>query len=308
MGAEGISVNGLSGGVGLTNRDGPCHNKGAGGLEDNGSKGWFGYKGKTQRVEPRRGWSDRCIPDQGQGQLVELNKYQTDGRSMVLEEISNGLNWTEDNSKLKHALDGWEAIRISTGANYLSKGAIGGSSSMTEQVETGAATTIIAAGQSKERVTGSTKEVINSEGFDLALVPLECNQIEPLATVEPRSEGSRQFDDEEWFLERGDVSESSEWAKRKLKGFGKFLGISYEGMEDEAVRLFARIEQRWKVRGCYREGRSRQVSKSKGMRELKNLEWSVADGRKEGRGRSWSRGLKEDRWSGSHLETVSNED
>ena len=36
---------------------------------------------------------------------------------------------------------------------------------------------------------------------------------------------------------------SSAWARRKLKGLRKFLVISYEDMEDEAARLFARIEE-----------------------------------------------------------------
>ncbi|GFZ11267.1 hypothetical protein Acr_22g0006650 [Actinidia rufa] len=81
--------------------------------------------------------------------------------------------------------------------------------------------------------------------------------------------------------------------ERKLKGFGKFLGISYGGMEDEAIRLFARIEQQWRERACTRGGRNREVCTSKGLRELKNLEWSVFEGRRKGRGRSWPRGVKE---------------
>ena len=44
------------------------------------------------------------------------------------------------------------------------------------------------------------------------------------------------------------------------------------------------------------------------VRELKNLEWSVSDRRRKGRGRSWPRGNKEDSLICSHIDFVLNED
>ena len=105
-------------------------------------------------------------------------------------------------------------------------------------------------------------------------------------------------------MERGTELGSSAWARRMLKGFGKFLGISYGGMEDETSRLFAKIEEQWSNRVNSRGGRSRSVGRRKGKRELKNLEWTVADGSRKGRDHSWSKGAKEDRLIRSKTDIV----
>ena len=151
-------------------------------------------------------------------------------------------------------------------------------------------------------------KVVNREGVDLAIVPLECNQIVPIALVGPGDEEIRQDARGDWLSDRGVDLVSSTLARRKLKGFGKFLGISYGGMEDEAARLFARIEQQWRVCVHSRGGRSKDACRSKGKRELKNLEWSMSDGRRKGWGRNWPRGIKEDSLICSHIDFVSNED
>ncbi|GFZ00894.1 hypothetical protein Acr_14g0005290 [Actinidia rufa] len=57
-------------------------------------------------------------------------------------------------------------------------------------------------------------------------------------------------------------------------------GISY-GMVEEEARLFARIEEQWSTRARTTRGRGREVARNRGKRELKNFEWSVAEGRKE---------------------------
>ncbi|GFS36239.1 hypothetical protein Acr_00g0044890 [Actinidia rufa] len=118
-------------------------------------------------------------------------------------------------------------------------------------------------------------------------------RVDPISSSGPGVEMIGQEDGGDWLSVKGMEMVSSKWARRKLKGFRKFLGISYGGMEDEAARLFARIEELWSNRVSSREGRSRGVGRSKGKRELKNLEWSVSDGSKRGRGRSWSRGLND---------------
>ncbi|GFY92729.1 hypothetical protein Acr_08g0011250 [Actinidia rufa] len=108
--------------------------------------------------------------------------------------------------------------------------------------------------------------------FDIESV--ECYQIDPISSARPRVKMIGQDDGGDWLSVKGTEIVSSEWARRKLKGFRKFLGISYGGMEDEAARLFARIEEQWSNRVSPRGGRSRGVGRSKGKKELKNLEWS----------------------------------
>ncbi|GFS31727.1 hypothetical protein Acr_00g0018900 [Actinidia rufa] len=128
----------------------------------------------------------------------------------------------------------------------------------------------------------------NREGEELAIVPSE--QIEPIVSVGPGVEEIRSEDDGDWLSERGVEVVRLAWATRKLKGFGKFLEISYSGMEEEATRLFARIEEQWSTQARTTRGWGREVTRNRGKRELKNLEWQVAEGRRKGRGRSWPRG------------------
>ena len=75
------------------------------------------------------------------------------------------------------------------------------------------------------------------------MVPLEYNQIEPIAAIGPGDERTRLDVEGDWLSDGSKDLVCSTWARKKLKGFGKFLGISYGGMEDDAARLFAKIEQ-----------------------------------------------------------------
>ena len=155
-------------------------------------------------------------------------------------------------------------------------------------------------------MTGIQEKII------LDMVVADSQQIAPLAWVDvghPGHEDPRQGEGGDWLSDGGMDFVRSAWASRKLKGFGKFLGISYGGLEDEAARLFARIEEQWSARAQSRGGRRREAGRSKGKRELKNLEWSVSDGRLSGRRCRWSKGLKEDNLVCCSLsDFVSNED
>ncbi|GFZ13080.1 GATA transcription factor 15 [Actinidia rufa] len=89
-------------------------------------------------------------------------------------------------------------------------------------------------GQGHESLPAMHTEEINWERDNLAIVSLDYNQIEPIVSASPGDEG-----------------------------FNKFLGISYGGLEDEAARLFARIEEQWKDRASTRGRRSREMGGEK---------------------------------------------
>ncbi|GFY83470.1 sorting nexin 2A [Actinidia rufa] len=192
-----------------------------------------------------------CAKDGG-SDVLTCGKAHSDGVFEALQENAKGLNCIEGSKNLKQALAGWEVRGTSREAGYSSSGTVGGISSMKVQEEEDMAELIKDLGQSKERPTEMFPELVNREGVHLAMVPLECNQIEPLASVGPGDGGIRHIDEGNWFSERDEDSASLVWARRKLKGF----------------------EQQWKERGHSR-GCNREASKSKGKRELKNLEWSI---------------------------------
>lgn len=83
----------------------------------------------------------------------------------------------------------------------------------------------------------------------------------------------------------------SEWVVNKLGDFGPFLGLSYEGFEDEILGLFTRVVlSRDKGRSG---GDSNLVLCKRLENELKKLECKVNYDRKEGR--SSARGLGKER-------------
>ena len=72
--------------------------------------------------------------------------------------------------------------------------------------------------QEHETLSEMLSENDNWEGVDLAIVPLEHIQIEPIDLVEPRKEECRPDGEGDWLSDRGSDSVCSVWAKRKLKG------------------------------------------------------------------------------------------
>ncbi|KAG5540961.1 hypothetical protein RHGRI_020999 [Rhododendron griersonianum] len=68
-------------------------------------------------------------------------------------------------------------------------------------------------------------------------------------------------------------AEVSKWVLKRINGFSKFLGVSLDGFEDRAMKLFADIEEKW--RNEVGQNVNRGGSKaSKGARELKS--WNVS--------------------------------
>ncbi|GFY81083.1 hypothetical protein Acr_01g0008920 [Actinidia rufa] len=193
------------------------------------------------------------------------------------EENTNRLNFIEGLINLKNALVSREVGDMRWETEFSRSGRESGAtwmSSREAQMGEGLLESVEVFCQRQEWATKMQSEAVNSEGVDLSIVPLECNQIDLLASAKPGDVCIRQIAEDEWFLDRGEDSVSSVWARRKLKGFDKFWGISYGGMEDEAMRLFERIEQQWRERVCLRGEWGREDCRSKGKRELKNLEWS----------------------------------
>lgn len=76
-------------------------------------------------------------------------------------------------------------------------------------------------------------------------------------------------------------AEVSKWVLKRINGFSKFLGVSYDGFEDRTMQLFTEIEEKWRKGAESEEKKSRNKS-NRGVRELKSLKCSVNyEGRKK---------------------------
>ncbi|GFY91210.1 hypothetical protein Acr_07g0014060 [Actinidia rufa] len=188
---------------------------------------------------------------------IEASEGASDPRSF------NGFNRIKGHNALKHTLAGLECGDICSEANRSSSGMDGGTSQKSwrnEQVEEDFEESLVELGQGHESLFEMHTEDVNQEE-DLAIVSLEYNQIEPIASASPGDEDTRQDEGGDCLSDGGVVLVSLAWAKRKLKGFGKFLGISYGGMEDEVARLFVRIEE-GKEQGCRQKQRQERAKES----------------------------------------------
>ncbi|KAG5528718.1 hypothetical protein RHGRI_029397 [Rhododendron griersonianum] len=75
--------------------------------------------------------------------------------------------------------------------------------------------------------------------------------------------------------------EVSNWVLKRISGFSKFLGVSYDGFEDRTMRLFLDIEEKWR-KGAVKVTKKGGSKVNSGARELKRLECSINyDGRKK---------------------------
>lgn len=92
--------------------------------------------------------------------------------------------------------------------------------------------------------------------------PLMCT---PLAMVRPEEVGDFEALP---YLEMPE--EISLWAKRRVKGFGKFLGVTCSGFEDWILHLLMDIEKN-KRSAEANNSRKGKNSRQKGKRELKQL-------------------------------------
>lgn len=71
------------------------------------------------------------------------------------------------------------------------------------------------------------------------------------------------------------------WVMKRINGFSKFLGVSYDGFEDRTMQLFKGIEDRWRKDSVTKAKKGGSKAK-KGARELKRLQCSVNyEGRKK---------------------------
>lgn len=90
----------------------------------------------------------------------------------------------------------------------------------------------------------------------------------------------------EWNVEDKLVSgmsqeDVSKWVLKRISGFSKFLGVSFDGFEDRTMQLFSDIEKKWRT-GAVKETKKGGSKTSTGSRELKRLQCSINyDGRKE---------------------------
>jgi len=69
----------------------------------------------------------------------------------------------------------------------------------------------------------------------------------------------------------------SKWVRKKIGNFYKFFGLSHEGFEDETLKLFSAIEQKWKGSRCSTPLCRKPQSTSRGSRELKKLHWTIKE-------------------------------
>ncbi|GFZ09364.1 hypothetical protein Acr_20g0011720 [Actinidia rufa] len=192
--------------------------------------------------------------NRSRGSWVE---YRGSDQVQEVEQITKGCQCTEGSDILKQALDGWETRGTCRENDDSSSEKVGGISSTMEQEDEGWTEAIVGLGQRKEWPTVRLPEDGSREGDDLALVLLEGNQIEPIASVGPGEDRIRQEDEGDWFSGRDEDLASSVWTRNR---------------EDRAAVERKRV---------FKRGRTREVSRSKAKRELKNLEWSVTNGRKD---------------------------
>lgn len=130
-----------------------------------------------------------------------------------------------------------------------------------------------------EDVERSRASMSKESSDDFEADPIVCT---PLAVVLPGDNSNL-----ECFSNEESQDESSVWAKRRAKIFGKFLGVSCLGFEDKIMDLLLDIEKNW--RSSEDESRRKgKKSKEKCKRELKQLcsSWnSEHSGRISGEGR-----------------------
>lgn len=316
---------------GLINKSGPRHQMGFRRFNDFKPLGRASYKGyragPVKALKGVEGWAGeraritetRTMPiGLGQNQAFGSNKDQADHfvavkeddhptkncKSLVRNEGAITLqNGYEDSERED------ESSEVGNSHSGMTDWAVRRSGRVVhaEDAGDGMGDTIEDSGQSQGWRLGTNSVDVSPEGGAFDIVPWEHTQVDPIAAVGPRGEIVGQEVGGDWLLGNKEEVVTSDWARRKLKGFGKFLGISYGGMEEEAARLFARIEEQWSNRVSPRGGRSRGVVRDKGKRELRNLEWSVSDGSMKGRGRSWPRGNKEGSWVCSKSDIVLHE-
>ncbi|GFZ14619.1 hypothetical protein Acr_24g0008090 [Actinidia rufa] len=257
----------LSGRMGLNGSLGPNFSNRFVGLNGHGPSKWVGFIGgggrpnkrylevlenRAQEVQHKGIWKESWALYQAH-KVWPINKMSGDV-AVLSEEQSIWANCKEGSNSTQNTLSGSVGDGSSREAISSRPGSKGGTSptiSREVQAEEVADVMIEASGQRQEWATKEAHSDSQStdehrEGVELAMVLLEGNQIEPLATIDPGDEASKQADESDGSSDRGEEGVRSVWARKKLKGFGKFLGISYGGVEEEAVRLFARIEQQWK--------------------------------------------------------------
>lgn len=64
--------------------------------------------------------------------------------------------------------------------------------------------------------------------------------------------------------------EVSNWVMKRINGFSKFLGVSYDGFEDRTMQLFKDIEDRGR-KDSVTEAKKGGSKAKKGARELKEI-------------------------------------
>lgn len=103
----------------------------------------------------------------------------------------------------------------------------------------------------------------------------------PLNAREPE----RIWGEEDLLVNGMSQADVSKWVLKRINGFSKFLGVSFDGFEDKTMQLFTEIEEKWK-NGASEEVKKGGTKVSKGVRELRRLQCSVNyEGRNKGRER-----------------------
>ncbi|KAH7863089.1 hypothetical protein Vadar_013200 [Vaccinium darrowii] len=115
----------------------------------------------------------------------------------------------------------------------------------------------------------------------------------PLAVREP----DLLWDDGDKLTSGMPQEEVSKWVLKRVSGFGKFLGVSFDGYEDRTMKLFADIEEKWR-KGTASDIKRGGNKTNKGERELKRLQCSINyEGSKRGGERGNGEVVKETKLS-----------
>ena len=87
-----------------------------------------------------------------------------------------------------------------------------------------------------------------------------------------------EYRDKDDGVEALSIEEVSEWVLCQINEVSRLLGVTFEGHEKEAMRLFSAIEDTWRSKLPAR-GAKHMKKKGKLARELRKLECSVSYGR-----------------------------
>ncbi|GFZ18132.1 hypothetical protein Acr_26g0014010 [Actinidia rufa] len=233
-------VSRASGRLGLKYNTGLRNNKGNLSLNEHGPIEWASRKDNrdwerkgAQRPKFRGLRLDNWVLDQAQKDGINATQHEDYFEAFVGSSKSKSpyeIDRIEEANTLSQVLEGGESGVTSGEANISRLGMEGGSRWASPREEEDGA---IEDFDTSQEMSGELQsEHGNREGEFLAMVPVECSQVEPIASIGLGVVEIGQEVEGDWFLGRGAQLASSAWARKKPKGFCGELEVDVKGGEE----------------------------------------------------------------------------